>query len=308
MEIILLAFSVGLLGYFFLLLVLPKGNPLHEIMRLPPYWVRLLNANRNKPSGQKISYGPHPRQYILYFPNPSTHRKEVIIYFHGGGWRIGAPENFLANAHYFNERGFVAFLPSYRRVPEYNYEDIRQDLQQVLQKIEEILVRDGYQKFRFIFGGMSAGGNLSALMALDWELLGEAGFTPQKVAGLFLLGAPLNLAMMMESPPVRRFAGPRKAAMFQRANPITYLDKKPQLPVLCIHGERDGMVEYDSVVSFVERWKQLAPEQVDFFPIPKGTHLDAGRWFYKNSPIYYKIEEWLNQHFSAEATSISERS
>ena len=40
--------------------------------------------------------------------------KPAIVFFHGGGWNAGTPEQFAAHARYFSKRGMIAIPAEYR--------------------------------------------------------------------------------------------------------------------------------------------------------------------------------------------------
>ena len=41
-------------------------------------------------------------------------KKPAIVFFHGGGWNAGTPEQFAAHARYFAKRDMIAILAEYR--------------------------------------------------------------------------------------------------------------------------------------------------------------------------------------------------
>ena len=43
-----------------------------------------------------------------------TNKRPVIVFFFGGGWATGAPNQFYQQARYFADRGFVAISADYR--------------------------------------------------------------------------------------------------------------------------------------------------------------------------------------------------
>lgn len=283
------------LFYGLLWCIVPKGSLLHELLHLPPFWLHLLSSPTSGLREERIAYGPHPRQYML-FCQPARAvetRPHIIIYFHGGGWEFGAPEQFRAHARQLTQMGFVVILPSYRRAPRYNYRHMREDLNQILSKIQEILVHKKMDDKKAIIGGMSAGGNLAALAALGHKELENAGITPDWFRGLFLFGAPLHLEKMSDSFTLRNFAGPRDEPMFRQANPYHYLDKPANIPTLIIHGAKDGMVEYEGVREFANRMKAVNTSETRFLSLPEGTHLDVASWFFREGKARRAFMNWL---------------
>lgn len=281
--------------YGLLWLAVPKGRLLYELIHLPPFWLQLLRAPSRGFREERIRYGTHPRQYFLLClpPAPVALGPSVILYFHGGGWQFGAPEQFRAHARQLTQKGYVVILPSCRRVPRYNYRHLREDLTRLLAQVWEVLAQRGMGDKQAIIGGMSAGGNMAALAALNHEELKRAGIPAGWLRGLFLFGAPLHLEKMADTFSVRNFAGPRAEPMFRQASPYYYLDKPLAIPTLIIHGAKDGMVEYEGVQEFARRMQQVNAEETRFLSLPEGTHLDVASWFFREGVVRETFREWL---------------
>ncbi len=275
--------------------LVPKGTLYSELLALPRFWWEVSKVELQNMQEMRYDYGAHSRQYLLLFQPPphATHRQQIVIYFHGGGWRFGKPEQFRANAQLLVNQGYTVIMPSYRRIPRYNYWHIREDLTAILQKIRWIQQQQAMLDYDLILGGLSAGGNLAALMYYNQAELRKAGFSPQEFNGLFFLGAPLDLHQMRNSLVLQAYAGNRKKNRFYQANPINYLDEVEQPSVLCIHSNKDGLVEYECAISYVETMQQLHPEQVEFHTLTDATHLDTARWSYKDEQVRKLLFNWL---------------
>ena len=128
------------LGLPFVFLILPKGNPIHEILHLPAYWWQLYRMDTRSLKPEKLAYGPHHRQYFIFVPPPEKRvvPEKLVVYFHGGGWKFGRPEQFIASAKAFHEAGYPVILPSLRRIPFANYFDMRKDLNQLVLSITQL--------------------------------------------------------------------------------------------------------------------------------------------------------------------------
>jgi acetyl esterase len=99
---------------------------------------------------------------------PPQGARGVIVYLHGGGWVIGAIDEFDTMARKLAERTSCAVvLVDYRLAPEHQYpiavDDSYAGLEWAAARIEEIT---GRADVPLIVAGDSAGGNLSAVMAL----------------------------------------------------------------------------------------------------------------------------------------------
>lgn len=254
-----------------------------------------LPTNQMKKS--KLKYGKHFRQYICcYEPLDSsiTRKKNIIVYFHGGGWQFSRPEAFAANAQSWVNEGYTVFMPSHRRIPFFQYHHMREDLNLILHKILLVLQEKDLVDSKVILGGMSSGANLAALVLYDRMALNNLNLNQNLFSGLFLLGAPLNLEKMRPSPTIWLYAGKKGSKKFQKANPIQHLSEKENTPVLGIHGTKDGLVEFESAASFYEKLETINSDIVQFLKLKNQTHLEVAGWSFKNQKVQKALFKWMD--------------
>lgn len=277
--------------------LLPKGTNLHEIIHLPYYNYLAYKARKDDMVIERHPYGKHKRQYLLHFtPKGGPSKKEVIIYFHGGGWTFGSPEMFRSNAQLFVDLGYSVVMPSYRRLPVYRAADMANDGRLALQETIALLEQKGFSNLRFFIGGMSSGAHLAALLTYDRASWDTIAFRKKMLAGIFLFGPPLDLASMAWSPVIQRLAGRQNKAYFKKANPLEYLQEGEDVSTIIVHGTLDGLVNYKSTESFV---KKRGSKNLKLFTIDKGTHLDAAFWVFRDNEIRKVILTWFAQQSSA---------
>ena len=280
--------------YCLLFWLVPKGNLIHEGLRLPIYQYHAQTTPKNNMIVKKHRFGNHRRQYFLHCqPKNGATKKQVIIYYHGGGWSLGSPEMFRVNAQFFVNQGYEVFMPSYRRIPFYRYPAIREDLSTTLQQIVKMKQAEGDNDLKIILGGMSAGGNLVALMLYDKIALKKLGLTPNLFSGILLCGAPLDLSQMQKSPVLWSYAGHKDSDTFRQASPIEHLVGDEQTPILCIHGKKDGLVFYPSAANFIAKIKKQNPHLLQSIILPEGTHLDTGSWNFHDNELRRQLIAWL---------------
>ncbi len=284
------------LAYGLLLWVVPAGNLLHEAIWLPVLWVRILTSDRSGLRETKWRYGRQRRQYLLSFQPPTAApRPLTVIYFHGGGWRLGSPEHFRGNAKVLTQAGYHVILPSYRRLPWNNYRQIREDLAMIWPKIEEVLRAEGQEGNDIVLAGMSAGGHLAAMLAFDPYLRRQSNGLADRIAGLVLMGSPLDLDRMPPSRPIRQLAGPRDGELFRIANPIRFLAPGLDIPTLFIHGDKDAMVPLASARAFEAKMKAVGHTDVAFHQMRGGSHLDAVVWSHTDGDQRQLLLHWLSE-------------
>jgi acetyl esterase/lipase len=292
----LLSIIIFILAYIALAIFLPKGSILQELIQLPIYWSKVFQVNTNELYSEKYSFGPHRKQYLYYLSKNKqpSNQKQVIIYIHGGGWRYGSPEAFRPNAKFFIELGYDVFMPAHRKTPKYGYKDQIEDIALAVQKVKEIMRDKGMSNRQIIIGGISSGGNLSALLVYNNSILHQYGIDKTEFAGLFLLAAPLNIRLMLQTHVLRSFAGKPKQKRYNLANPYSLICGEEKIPHLIVHGERDGLVNYFSSLTFVDKFRALNPEYLEFHTIPDGSHLDAGKWMFREDEVGQKLRNWLS--------------
>lgn len=110
-----------------------------------------------------VAGGSIPVRLLVPFERP----RGVIVYFHGGGWVIGAIDEYDTLARKLAERTSCAVvLVEYRLAPEHRYpvavDDSYAALEWVGKRLNEIAGRD----VPLIVAGDSAGGNLATVMAI----------------------------------------------------------------------------------------------------------------------------------------------
>lgn len=111
----------------------------------------------------------------------------TILHFHGGGFRLGAPETVAAYAAALAHRsGATVYCPAYRLAPEAPIPAALNDAMRVVRQLTA-------SASRLVLAGDSAGGGLAASVA---QLCGHLGI---RIAGLVLQSAWLDLTVSSPS-------------------------------------------------------------------------------------------------------------
>jgi acetyl esterase len=99
---------------------------------------------------------------ILAVENP----RGVLVYYHGGGWVIGALDEFdTLGRHLATRTNCTVVLVDYRLAPEHRYPTAADDAWTVLQWVESRRAELAGADAPLIVAGDSAGGNLGAIVA-----------------------------------------------------------------------------------------------------------------------------------------------
>ena len=98
---------------------------------------------------------------------PEQAPRAVMVYYHGGGWVIGAIDEFETMARKLAERASCAVvLVDYRLAPEHRYPVAVDDSYAALEWVSQHLGDIAGADVPLLVAGDSAGGNLAAVMAL----------------------------------------------------------------------------------------------------------------------------------------------
>ncbi|MCW2677501.1 MAG: esterase [Modestobacter sp.] len=98
---------------------------------------------------------------------PSASPRGVIVYFHGGGWVIGALPEFETLGRAMAEQTECAVvLVDYRMAPENRYPAAVEDSWAALQWVDAHLEEIAGARVPLVVAGDSAGGNLAAIMSI----------------------------------------------------------------------------------------------------------------------------------------------
>jgi acetyl esterase/lipase len=244
----------------------PRKTLLYNTLGLPAYWKSCSIARAGMDIQQEtIHYGEHRRQYVVVVKGAESVPGRYAFYFHGGAWTFGQPESFVPAAIPWLELGFTVVLPSYRRPPQVGLNGVVADCRAAIAAIQPTETITHLH-----VGGISAGAHLAALFALHSAWWKEAEWTirPQKA---LICAGPLSLGILFPQAIFGRYA---------HLDPCRVLDhESPKIEWQLLHGTDDAMVANTHSEVFYN--KLIATGQsADLYIIPKGTHLDAGRWMF----------------------------
>ncbi len=147
-------------------------KPLHE---MTPEEARGLTAALGE------MYGPGPEMHRaemttapaddgyaipLHVLVPTGSPRGVVVYYHGGGWVIGALPEFETLGRTLAQRtGCAVVLVDYRMAPENPYPAAADDAWTALRWVDEHLEEIAGARVPLVVAGDSAGGNLAAIVA-----------------------------------------------------------------------------------------------------------------------------------------------
>ncbi len=102
----------------------------------------------------------------VYLPPGQATGRKVVLYVHGGGFRILSKETHWLMGLAFARQGYVVFNISYRLAPEHPFPAALEDCVAALGWVKEHAAEWGGDATQIVFAGESAGANLVTSLAL----------------------------------------------------------------------------------------------------------------------------------------------
>jgi acetyl esterase/lipase len=195
-----------------------------------------------------------PLELHVYLPvaPPPPGGRACMVFFHGGGWKRGSPNQFRAFSAVLAQHGVVGMSAEYRLmegddrlIPTEAIEDARS----VLRYVRKYATRFGCDASRIGAGGGSAGGHLAMMTAIKSPVEDphdDLSIDP-KPAALIVLNGPTNFDEYPSPVPVEER---RKFAAFYQVD-------KSFPPTLMLHGTNDRVIPYAQVAAFRDKAVQL---------------------------------------------------
>ena len=246
---------------------------------------------------EELVYKTYPdRKLILYIckaldaegPTP------LVFHIHGGGWKNGHPKGFVPKLKYIAKyTGLAAVSVQYSVIGQTDV-DISvtmKDLHDAVQFLRDHAAEYNLDMTRIAFAGHSAGGPLSAMMAMtepDAKVLsGWAG--------------PYDMARLLEywsggsKPDVRHYFFDCKPRMLRKYSPVCLVPKKRQVAVQLFQGTCDGLVHYSQAQDFEKALKKAGQKTVECNIYPYYGHgLTGGSD--KAGECFFKFIDFVKEH------------
>lgn len=142
---------------------------------------------------------PVKHKLDLYAP-PDAQRAPVLLFIHGGGWRMGDRQvraGLYGNVGIACARaGIVGVLISYRLSPGVQHPEHVRDVARALAWVQAHIADYGGDPQRVFVSGHSAGGHLAALVTLDTRYLKEVGLPPDFLKGAIPMSGVYNVSRL----------------------------------------------------------------------------------------------------------------
>jgi acetyl esterase len=184
--------------------------------------------------------------------------RPAIVFFFGGGWSSGSPQQFREQCKHLAERGIVAIAADYRVASRHQVKPQAcvADAKSAIRYVRREAKRLGIDPQRIVAAGGSAGGHIAACTATleEFDEPGEDAKVSSVPNACVLFNPALVLAPVegveLDMGRVTALAA-RMGIEPQQLSPIHHI-RAGQPPMLVLHGKADTTVPYATAEAFAK--------------------------------------------------------
>ncbi|WP_240372541.1 alpha/beta hydrolase [Brevibacterium zhoupengii] len=240
-----------------------------------------------------LPYGDHRRQRLdVYRHRNGDISGPVLVYFHGGAYSSGTNRNEgRVLLHRLAAQGWTCISAKYRLRPEAGFDDHLADARAVLAWARDNADVHGGDPATIVMAGSSAGGHMTALLALAPPNPAEA--VPRIAAAVCLY------------PWIGRYFGRGE----DETSPSTPLSLNPSTapPMFIVHGDHDSWVPVEEARELYEHVRSGSPNATWYVELPGAQHAFDALHSWRNAAVVDGIVAFLRPIADAVEPSDSQR-
>ncbi len=231
------------------------------------------NARKELACDLDIAYGPTRDEHLdLFFAagQESSGKAPILIFVHGGYWRMLSSKEFSCVAYGPNAAGIHLVNVNYSLAPKVSIAEITRQIYAAVAWCWHNAEEFGGDRDRIYISGHSAGGHLSAMALLnDWQ--GEYGLPNNVIKGGFLISGLYDLSPLRYSfiQPAIQLTGD----IINRYSPQFLIKSNSANIIVSVGGAESDEFQRQSY-DFLDAW-QKAGNSGRFFTQPTCNHFDA---------------------------------
>jgi acetyl esterase/lipase len=208
--------------------------------------------------GQKV-------EMDLFRPKGEAKALPAVLFVHGGGFRRGTRQSYLALAAKLAERGYVTATASYRLAPRHQFPAAVEDVKAAVRFLRANAMKYGIDGERIGAWGGSAGGHLVLMLGLtkgvkEFEGTGPNGQFSSDVQAVVNYYGPTDFTQSYSKSVDAAEVLPlwlgghldSQRRYHQKASPIHWVNPNAA-PTLSLHGTKDTYVAYEHSVALTAR-------------------------------------------------------
>lgn len=181
----------------------------------------------------------------IYTTN-SEELKPIMIYVHGGAWRLGDKTSVGLKPLAFTEKGFIFISINYRLSPNAKFPVHVQDVGKAIAWIYANAENYGGDKKQIYLMGHSAGAHLVTLVSTDERYLKENSLNLNNIKGVISLDAVYDLDLLYKTynniPEAYILTFGKDPEFLIYSSPVTYVEKDKDIPPMFIAYSGGGLV------------------------------------------------------------------
>jgi len=217
-----------------------------------------------------------------------------VLIIHGGGWTTGHEKtpNMVVISEWFSSNGIACMSVSYTLSGQGTFENTKSDLNDALKFIGEHSRQWKVDATRFGFYGFSAGGHLSAYMAM----------TTPGVKMFIAAAGPANMTHNLDNytregdrsnSQMARYWGitPDNLEGLRDASPVFHIPQPGSKipPALIIQGLMDGVVNPQQSTNFASELMNKGASAVEFMGLAYAGHTTVNQRYYLFEDYMYQL-------------------
>jgi acetyl esterase len=232
---------------------------------------------------------PELRLHVVRPASDAGKARPAFLFFFGGGWTRGTPQNSIGWARLAAQWGMVGIAPDYRTKDRFGTSPLEAvaDARAALRWVQDHAAELGVDPAKIVVGGNSAGGHLALWTALKTVPPGStAEESPREPPAALILMSTVSDTSRLSGYTPARF-GAHATAL----SPLHQLDARMP-PVLAFHGDADRTVPHSQAVALDARLRE-AGNTSELVTVPGGSHSFANELPEWRERARTRIREYL---------------
>ena len=246
-------------------------------------------ARATLPCALNVAYGPHPDETLDIFPAQGTQPGPVLIYLHGGYWRLLSKDDSSFMAPTLTRAGMTVVAVNYSLAPAVTLDHIVDQTRRAVAWVHQHIEQHHGDRQRLVIAGSSAGGHLAGMvLARGWQE--NYGMDSTAIAGAVLLSGLYDLSPLVDTHINDWMHLSLEAA--RRNSPIFALpDHRP--PILVSYGSNETAEFKRQSRDYLAAW-QTGSGQAEYVDMPGTNHFDLVLQLNRlDSPLVKKLLKLL---------------
>ena len=155
-------------------------------------------ARATLPCALNVAYGPHPDETLDIFPAQGKQPGPVLIYLHGGYWRLLSKDDSSFMAPTLTRAGMTVVAVNYSLAPAVTLDHIVDQTRRAVAWVHQHIEQHHGDRQRLVIAGSSAGGHLAGMvLARGWQE--NYGMDSTAIAGAVLLSGLYDLSPLVDT-------------------------------------------------------------------------------------------------------------